>query len=982
MKFAPGPRFYHFINDRFSLFFWPVFVIAVLVAAIQVQDRGYLINTTTPNGIPGLELGKTKAADSAIIQSWRRDSLNLQAGHPCLAPTPVNRLKRARFDVRLDYFFIGLYTALAIIIIAALQTRIKKEATCISSSLLGLAILAGLCDGIENIGLLNFIRDGLSYPGNGPLIGNHFFGPRVTSTCSIIKWSLLIFLAGIYLPFTLLFKDQGLRLLSNYIREKSLQLFRYRVILAGVLIFFLPIWMLDQGQDLLINSNSSDEGVLLFIAVVGIAAFLNWYLAKLFFEKKYCSPLCPVKEPILDDPIQQTAEKKVSRFLGVATIIIPAVAILNARQVINITSWMDFLPPILWLVGLLALFFALIRQDLAGYCYLQMEKKWGTRRSSIIVFLLLLILVLIIPAVIRLLIIRGESNTPDSLIYLFGQLILLALAFYLFVSVRSYIFSTRSWLGGRIGWPILLSACILALLFIGLNIFPLTILALDCNYLSLPVLLAGIVFYILLFTLLIRISLWKKINFVLLIVAAGLIISVSVPNDYHDVKLISQSSRPGPPKLEDYFKGWLLQRRAEIESSDSFPVFLVNTYGGGIRAAAFTNMVFSYLDSCMIANRRDHKGFEHFVFAVSGASGGTVGAALQCAYRAQHLDGSSNAYALDSFQRFYRHDFLTPVLSNMLGADAWSSVSSFHLWRDRSEIQENIWAGFGRQELHLDLGQEFDALWDTSAHNPARYEVPLLFSNTLNIDDGLKGICAPVTLMPDDFPATIFIRSELDAINAVHWKQKESGQSLSLITGAFLSARFPIISPSGKLGGRYNFMDGGCRDNSGASTSEDIFVALARSACRTKSSGPADSVFYSLLKKVRFHFISITNSPYYNPDTRQKVSNHFELISPLVGIVNSGIYGNARIADNTLQYRYSPDTIQFQGVRSDYCSVWITGSCVPDSKGRPYTPILPLGWQISAPSLQRLRQSFDNDKLRLYDPIGIPKILKIVGSGR
>src|ERR1700712_5708129 len=101
-------------------------------------------------------------------------------------------------------------------------------------------------------------------------------------------------------------------------------------------------------------------------------------------------------------------------------------------------------------------------------------------------------------------------------------------------------------------------------------------------------------------------------------------------------------------------------------------------------------MVFSYLDSSMIASRRDHKGFEHFVFAVSGASGGPVGAALQCAYRAQHLDSNSKAYALDSFQRFYRHDFLTPVLSNMLGADAWSSVSSFHLWRDRSEIQENI----------------------------------------------------------------------------------------------------------------------------------------------------------------------------------------------------------------------------------------------------------------------------------------------------
>ena len=792
-----------------------------------------------------------------------------------------------------------------------------------------------------------------------------------------------------HILYTLLFR------LSAYIREKTYQLFRYRVILLGVVIFVVPIWVLDQGQDLLINSNSSDEGVLLFVAVVCITAFLNWYLAKLFFEKKYTAPLCPLVEPILADPIQQTAEKKVSRFLGVATIIVPAVAILNARHVLNISSWIDVLPPVLWLIGLLTLFFFLIKQDLTGHVYSWLEQKWGRPKSQTLLFSTLAILVLIIPGVIRFFILKGESNTPDSLIYLFWQLILLAFAFLVFVSARSFIFTAGSWMGGKIGWPILLSACLLALLFILLNIFPLSVLALDCNYLSLPVLLSGIVFYILFFTLLIRLSLWTKINFVLLLFATALIISLSANNDYHAVKLSSRPSLPKPPELGAYFKKWLLQRKDEIDQApDSFPVFLVNTYGGGIRAAVFTNMVFSYLDSCMITNRKDHKGFEHFVFSVSGASGGTVGAALQCAYRAQHLESSGNAYALDSFQRFYRHDFLTPVLSNMLGADTWASATSFHLWKDRSEIQENLWEGFARSELHLDLGQAFNALWDTSSLNQARYEVPLLFSNTLNIDDGLKGICAPVTLETADFPGTIFIQPQIDALNTAHPKQADSRQSLSLITGAFLSARFPFISPSGKIGPGYHYMDGGAKDNSGAATSEAIFVALARLACReqsaarqmvatrSKASDPTDSIFCSLLKKVRFHFVSITNSPYYNPDSRTKVSNHFEPISPLVGIINSSIYGNAREADNTLQSRYSTDTLQFRGIHSDYCSVWITGAAVPGINGHPYTPILPLGWQISASSLQRLRQSFDSDKLRSYDPIGIPKILKITGCGR
>ncbi len=770
-----------------------------------------------------------------------------------------------------------------------------------------------------------------------------------------------------------------LQRLSGYIRAKTYQLFRYRVILLGVLIFALPIWMLDQGQDLLVNSNSSDEGVLLFVGVVLIAAFLNWYLAKLFFEKKYTGPVCPMTEPLLSDPVLQYAEKKVSRFLGVSTIIVPAVAILNALRVIRIHSRTDFLPPGIWLLGLLLLFFFGIKKDLAGKGYSWMENKWGNKKSKTIAFSAIISLSLLIPGIIRLFILRGESNTPDSLVWLFWQLILLSAAFFIFVSVRSAIFPDGHWLGRKIGWPILLSACLLALLFMLLNIFPLSILSLDCNYLSLPVLLSGIVFYIILFTLLIRLSLWKKINFPLLLLVTGLIISITANNDYHAVKQTNSTYTPTPLALDQYFKSWLLQRKDEIDREpDSFPVFLVNTYGGGIRAAAYTNMVFSWLDSSLIATRKDHKGFEHFVFSVSGASGGTIGAALQCAYRAKYLDSSSAPYSLDSFQRFYQHDFLTPVLSNMLGGDVWASVTSFHLWKDRSEIQEDLWEGFGRKQLHLPLDQEFNALWDTGHNNPARFEVPLLFSNTLNVDDGLKGICAPVTLENADFPATIFIRSRIDALNAERIKQKDSLQSLSLMTGAFLSARFPFISPSGKMGAGYHFMDGGGKDNSGASTSEAIFVALARLTCRERTI-PEDSVFSRLMKKVRFHFVSITNSPYYNPDTRQLVSNRFEPVSPIVGIVNSGIYGNAQAADNTLQFRYSPDSTQFQGVHSDYCSIWITGAAIKDSKGALYSPILPLGWQISDPSLQRLRQSFDDNMLRSYNAIGIPKILKITG---
>jgi len=964
-------RLYHFIQSNFKILFWPVFVATFIVAFLQLKDQTYLTNTRAPKGIVSLELGPTRADDTDIIRSWKQDTLDRSAIDPCsAAPSTINRLHRARTNVQMDFLFILLYTTLGIIIVAILQSRNGWAGRWYSNILLALPLLAGICDVVEDIGLLQFIRDGLENTSHGSE-----FTARLTHTVASVKMGILAFLLVIYLPFILIIKEKGLQNLSGYIRSKSIQLFRYRVILVGVVAFSLPIWIMDQGQDLLVNSNSSDYGVVLFVGVVCMAALLNWWLAKLFFEQEYKGPVCPMVEPVITDPIREASEKKVSRYLGVSTIIIPATAILNALRTLRIHYPLDIFPPIIWLIALLALFFVLIKYDMACKVWYWLKTRWNEKVANMITIISWITLAFIAPFLIRLFILGGASYTPTSLVWLFFHLLLLACAFWIFVSTRSNIFTGQGLIGRHIGWPIILGSLLLGLLFILFNIFPFSVLKLDCDYLALPVLLTGIIFYIILFTLLIRLSLWLKINLVFFIVVTGLILAISIPNDFHAVRLVSEKAHNPPsndpptvpatsvPALNDYFRGWLLQRKDEIlNGPDNYPIFLVNSYGGGIKAASFTNMVFSWLDSSLIRTTKIHKGFEHFVFSISGASGGTIGATVQCAYRYRHMDSSAETYSLQHFRDFYRHDFLTPVLGSMIGRDVWASAVGYPLWQDRAAIQENIWTNFGRTSLGIRLDNSFDFLWDTSAANPARYEVPLLFSNTLNVDDGLKGIMAPVELSKADFPGTIFIRNRIPGHTYI-----------PLVTGAFLSARFPFISPSGKMGAGYHFMDGGGKDNSGASTSEDIFISLARQGCHRTD----DSVFMQLIKKVRFYFVSITNSPYYNPDTRQLVSNRFEPISPLVGIVNSGIYGNAMSADNTLQYRYISDSTQFPGIRSGYSSVWITATCVEEPGGSFCSPVLPLGWQISAPSLDRLSHSFHPDMIRSYNQEGLTKILKV-----
>src|SRR5258708_36937252 len=68
---------------------------------------------------------------------------------------------------------------------------------------------------------------------------------------------------------------------------------------------------------------------------------------------------------------------------------------------------------------------------------------------------------------------------------------LIALAFYLFVSVRVPAFKTNGLLGKKVGRLILPAAALMALAFILYNFFPFIAQAVKGCFLSLPVLLAG-----------------------------------------------------------------------------------------------------------------------------------------------------------------------------------------------------------------------------------------------------------------------------------------------------------------------------------------------------------------------------------------------------------------------------------------------------------------------------------------------------------
>jgi|GEM_PF-792921 len=999
-KAASQNRFYGTIARHFHRFFWPVLAGTLGMLLLQLKDQAVLHTDAAPMRLVSLALGAPRM-DSAIVASWKGRLPDIPADDFCeVKVSPPTRLQVAHSVVVRDFFFILFFSSLFIIVLATLQS--EREARSMGKSagfshlLVTLVIIAGGAGMIHDVLLLRLLR-GEATASLALLSGVTF----------LITGVLLVFLVG-YIVYVLVWRHYGLQWLSKYLRIKALQLFRFRLILLGVVFFSAPIWIMDQGQDLLVNTNAQDKGVVLFIGVVMIAALLNWYLAKLFFESRYVPPFWPLNEPVLTEPIPPAvyeqvlaSEKKASRYLGICTIILPAVAILNALAASRIHYWADQLSPMAWLVCLLALFFVLVQQNVAERVYPRVVARLGPGGARGLLVVLLLLLTVGLPLLFRAVFIPHSRESPQSLNFLFLDVVLFALAFYLFVSVRTLAFSSRGWLGEKIGRLILPLAVLLALGFILYNVFPDAAQAVEGCFLSLPVLLAGIVFYTLVITLVLRAGQMKAINFIFFIALGWFLIVMNGSSDFHAVHRMPVKEAPVSPRMTDHFKQWVLARQDEIRAaSGTYPVFLINSYGGGIRAAAFTNMFLSYMDDSLLRRAGmaglPRRSFEHYVFSLSGASGGTIGSAIQCAFRSTHPDSMTsregslvNPYAnfRSDLERFYRKDFLTPVLASILGRDVWSSgvadlwtATKGDLWADRAAVQEELWARYGREELGLNLDSEFNSIWDPRVAGRHAYDVPLLFANTLNVDDGLKGICAPVSLDFADFPEVIQIRDRINALNACN-RPGDGLQSISLITGAFLSARFPYISPSGKMGPAFHFMDGGGKDNSGAATSAAIFYALSRHI-ELELERSSDSAYVSLLRKLRIYFVSISNSATTTlrvppPDDRRIMKNPFEPLNPVVGIINSGINGNAMEADSMLRSRFAGNPL-FRGLYGGYFSVWPNTFCINAATDSAYCPLAPLGWQISVPSLRRLEESFTPEKLA-GNPEGVLRILRVEG---
>ena len=293
--------------------------------------------------------------------------------------------------------------------------------------------------------------------------------------------------------------------------------------------------------------------------------------------------------------------------------------------------------------------------------------------------------------------------------------------------------------------------------------------------------------------------------------------------DNHELRLLPKVQPASPLPLDEALERW--QSQAPRQSDGRTNVVVVATAGGGLRAAFWTATVLGAI--------QDRVGsFNRQLFAVSGVSGGSLGAAVYVTLASGQVSlsdrtgncggsGAGTGRIECAGQAVLSQDFLAPPVAALLFPDLMQRFLPLG-FPDRAQALEQSWelawrrAGFG-EDVWANGG--FRSLW------PEGRFVPALLLNSTHVETGKRVIASNL----DIAGAAKVFRDAFDLYELL-----PAGTEIRASTAAHTSARFTYLSPAGTLADRTHLVDGGYFENFGAVTAREALKAAVDKLGRAK----------------------------------------------------------------------------------------------------------------------------------------------------
>jgi hypothetical protein len=466
----------------------------------------------------------------------------------------------------------------------------------------------------------------------------------------------------------------------------------------------------------------------------------------------------------------------------------------------------------------------------------------------------------------------------------------------------------------------------------------------------------------------------KKWPILTVVFGAAILLTVFVAKSkcfsFYEVSTVNAKNiNPGDRlSVEVYVDQYIEERRDAILSAninEPFPIIMVSAEGGGSRAGHWAFLVHSYLYG------KSEGYYKKHLFSITGASGGSVGSNMfyvQAHAKKDNYD--KNLFLSKSFSKskglgnnehnfqykasqFYQNDYISSSIAGLLGRDLIASIFHLNYYRDRAEITETEWEN------------EFDRLFDKGLlHMPYldimpkkndAFTPPIMVTTTTHVQTGELYVMSPVKFNTNKESQSGFhdLLSEYVQINGNSNMIKRSAAML-------LTARFPYLSPNGRISGIGQFGDGGYYDNVGGTVTRHLEAALIKGLRK-------DSL---LTGKYRIKHLIITN----NSSTNFKDCPIEEKKTDSLPIYSTQLITPAQMAVNAI-FAHSDE---FINATSGEFRVESKRTLIPlDINNRPkiiktqcdtlFRPLIPLGRYLSVDAIRsleaRLKDSEVSNKL-------------------
>lgn len=316
------------------------------------------------------------------------------------------------------------------------------------------------------------------------------------------------------------------------------------------------------------------------------------------------------------------------------------------------------------------------------------------------------------------------------------------------------------------------------------------------------------------------------------------------------------------PDLKTWFQSWTSERMDEISDTavKEYPVFLLLADGGASRSAYWAAGVWSQLEE------QTQGRFSRHLLCMSGTSGGSLGNA---AFFSLLADASGDQQYLKVCSEYLSQDFLSHTMARLLGPDLLKPLFPLDMVFDRAAALEQAMEEVPVSNRIADrMTEPFSEIC-----KPGRSSFPILFINTTRMQDGRPAVISNIRINDSVYGKRLDVLATLP-----------SQDDIRLSTAVVLGARFPYISPAGRLEDNY-FVDGGYFDNSGAGVVHETLIEIKDIIEDSVHKDPNH-----WLGKLKFHVLHATNAPLEEPAVRKVhpiVNDLFAPVKTLLGAYSS-----------------------------------------------------------------------------------------------